>query len=144
MKVINISGNGTTISTDNETHTAALTITPEAPAAGKENFGYKYTITGEGLTAYDNGGNEYTYYVKEGDVNFYNSTYGVFDGDGDTRTPRAVDGNISAANEGVIINTPVDAVELPSTGGPGTRWIYIFGAALTFFAAGLIWKRKPQ
>lgn len=144
VKVISISGNGTNISPDDATHTAALTITPEAPASGKENLGYKYTITGEGLIAYDNRGNEYTYYVKEGDVNFYNSTYGVFDGDGDTRTPRAVDGNTTATDGGVIINTPVDAVELPSTGGLGTRWIYIFGAALTFFAAGLIWKRKPQ
>lgn len=34
--------------------------------------------------------------------------------------------------------------ELPSTGGSGTRWIYILGAALTLFAAGLLWKRKLQ
>ena len=55
--------------------------------------------------------------------------------------------NATGVQDGKVIRnlvTEEDGFELPSTGGPGTRWIYILGAALTFFAAGLIWKRKPQ
>jgi LPXTG-motif cell wall-anchored protein len=75
-------------------------------------------------------------------VAFYTTTYGVFDGEGDGRTPRAVDGSTSATDGGVIINTPVDAVELPSTGGSGTHLIYILGSALTIFAVALLGIRR--
>ena len=53
-------------------------------------------------------------------------------------------GSASATDGGVIINTPVDAVELPSTGGSGTHLIYILGSALTIFAAALLGIRRTR
>ena len=55
--------------------------------------------------------------------------------------------NATGVQDGKVIRnlvTEEDGFELPSTGGSGTRWIYILGTALTFFAVGLLWKRKPQ
>ncbi len=144
VKVFSIVNGTAAINSElNTSYNAEISITGgDAPETGKENKGYKYTITGAGLAAYDSEGYEYDYYVKEADVTFYTTTYGVFDGEGDTRTPRAVDGYSSAADGGVIINTPVEAVELPSTGGSGTHLIYILGSALTIFAAALLGIRR--
>jgi LPXTG-motif cell wall-anchored protein len=144
VKVFSIANGTAAINSElNTSYNAEISITGgDAPERGKENKGYKYTITGAGLAAYDSEGYEYDYYVKEADVTFYTTTYGVFDGEGDGRTPRAVDGSTSATDGGVIINTPVDAVELPSTGGSGTHLIYILGSALTIFAAALLGIRR--
>ena len=144
VKVFSIANGTAAINSElNTSYNAEISITGgDAPERGKENKGYKYTITGAGLAAYDSEGYEYDYYVKEADVAFYTTTYGVFDGEGDGRTPRAVDGSTSATDGGVIINTPVDAVELPSTGGSGTHLIYILGSALTIFAAALLGIRR--
>ena len=144
VKVFSIANGAASINSElNTSYNAEISITGgDAPETGKENKGYKYAITGAGLAAYDSEGYEYDYYVKEADVAFYTTTYGVFDGEGDGRTPRAVDGSTSATDGGVIINTPVDAVELPSTGGSGTHLIYILGSALTIFAAALLGIRR--
>lgn len=55
--------------------------------------------------------------------------------------------NATGVQDGKVIRnlvTEEDGFELPSTGGSGTHWIYILGAALTLFAAGLLLKKEPQ
>ena len=112
-----------------------ISITVEEPAAGSERTGYSFKITG--LDAVDADDNEYEYYVKEQEVEEYNTSYA------DSHGNIIVDGTFASAG-GQIINTPVIAVSLPSTGGPGTKLFYGIGIAFITMAGILFFIKKKR
>lgn len=112
-----------------------ISITVEAPAVGSESLGYSFKITG--LDAVDADNKEYEYYVKEQEVGEYNASYA------DSNGNIIVDGTYASAG-GQIINTPVIAVSLPSTGGPGTRFYYTLGIAFIAMAGIILFIKRKE
>ena len=49
-----------------------------------------------------------------------------------------------AFNGGTIINTPLDAYQLPSTGGPGTRFYYSLGIAFIAMAGIILFIKRKE
>ena len=80
---------------------------------------------------------QYEYYVKEQEVEEYNTSYA------DSHGNIIVDGTFASAG-GQIINTPVIAVSLPSTGGPGTKLFYGIGIAFITMAGILFFIKKKR
>lgn len=96
--------------------------------------GKKTTFKTTNLAAKKNG-EELNYYVVEVRVDGYKDPiYATSEGHS---IP-----NGRAMDKQQVINTPEDGVELPSTGGPGTRLYYLIGTAFTALALGLIWKKR--
>ena len=94
-----------------------LTITTEG---GKKKYNFKI----ENLAYSGETDGKYTYYVEETNaqlVGYLAPSY--------TNTS-APTGGTAAYDNGIIINKQEGGVELPSTGGPGTTWIYLLGAIL--------------
>ena len=90
----------------------------------------------------------YTYSVTEETVDGYKdpayATKSATTGDG-AQFKFTDDSNnrlTSAGNKGYIINTPEDAVSLPSTGGSGTGMFYGIGIALLALAGALLFIRR--
>ena len=89
---------------------------------------------------------EYTYFVTEDTVSGYR--------DASYRNPSVSSdgGEVSwilsdeyALNNGKIINKPENSVELPHTGGPGTRALTILGVMLIALAgAGLVLRKRRR
>ena len=84
---------------------------------------------------------EYTYYATEPTAvaNYKDATYS---------NPSSTNPNVWITSEeyaisgGKIINRPVEAYELPSQGGPGTRLFTILGSILILGAGVLMWRRR--
>lgn len=92
------------------------------------------TFKTNGLAAARNGA-ALTYYVVETQVAGYKApSYTDAEGHGLINVDKAKNGQ-------QIINTPEDGVELPSTGGPGTRLFSILGSILILGAGMLLLKR---
>lgn len=84
---------------------------------------YKFKING--IKAGDTDGNSYEYFVQETGVPIdYSASYVNVNAD-------------YAVNEGTIVNTPIDAVDLPETGGIGTGIFRFAGIMLIALAAAL-------
>jgi LPXTG-motif cell wall-anchored protein len=49
-----------------------------------------------------------------------------------------------ALDEGKIINTPVEAYELPESGGPGTKLFYGLGISFVGFAGLLLFIKRRE
>lgn len=118
-----------------------LTFSPSSVPNGwtkiQTEDGKKTTFKISGLKAKDESGKVYTYYVKEKQVAGYKEpSYETSEGGPLTAADRAI-------NKQHIINTPYDAVELPSTGGIGTTPYTIAGSLLMAFTAlAYIFKKK--
>ena len=102
---------------------------------GSDNSNWQAVLTN--LPAYDENGNPYYYWAVETAVGGYTPSYTYAGG---------ADNYISGA-DGVItiINTKEESasVTMPATGGRGTRWYTITGAAiLCGTAAGYLWFRR--
>ena len=90
---------------------------------------YKFYM--ENLPKKNDSGTDYVYFVTEQQVDGYaEPNYAVSQKDG------------VAYNKGIIINKPLNAVALPSTGGPGTRLFTILGSILILGAGVLLWRRR--
>ena len=121
-----------------------ITLAAEQSAEGKipvwkrtgdAERGYKFVFYD--LEAYDGNGNAYEYSVTEGPVDNYKTDYTYPEG---MTTQEVLN---EACDKGKIINTPVDAVTLPHTGGIGTKLFTILGTALICFAgAALLLRRR--
>lgn len=109
---------------------------------GSENNFYRFGI-GQVLDPNDNSGEEYEYFVKETqNAEGYSSASYAFK-DGQSKVS-GDDINMAKSEEG-IINTPENAVELPSTGGSGTKPFILFGLLLMGLAgAGFIMMRRRR
>ncbi|WP_455248515.1 Cna B-type domain-containing protein [Ruminococcus sp.] len=102
---------------------------------GSDSSSWQAVLTN--LPAYDENGNPYYYWAEEKAVGGYTPSYTYAGG---------ADNYISGA-DGVItiINTKEESasVTMPATGGRGTRWYTITGAAiLCGTAAGYLWFRR--
>ena len=76
---------------------------------------------------------DYSYYVVERDTGIWHVEYsqeGKIYGDGATSTVAANQVEAKDESEPIIIENSAWTKELPSTGGPGTTWIYLLGAML--------------
>ena len=111
-----------------------LEITVTEPEAGSESDGYIFKITN--LPADDEDRVEYEYYVREREVDGYETSYALADG----TTPIEI--LSEAKDDGKIVNTPQNAVALPMTGGHGLTKIYMLGTILALFAGALLLARK--
>ena len=89
-----------------------------------------YTFTFSNLTAADSEGVVYIYTVTENELADYNTSYAGSDQQILVNAEEATAG-------GCIVNTPVIAVALPETGGPGTHLYTVLGLMLIAFAG--IW-----
>ncbi|MBR1684692.1 MAG: LPXTG cell wall anchor domain-containing protein [Clostridia bacterium] len=105
---------------------------------GTKNGNGTYMFTIANLPAKD-GEDILSYYVTEKQLKGYRiPVYGFIDNSGEVRTETtnmAVDGK-------VIINIPEASYELPSTGGQGTKLIYILGSILFMSAGMMLWRRR--
>ena len=116
-------------------------------SAEKEQVGESITLKGSdssnwqavltNLPAYDENGNPYYYWAEETTVGGYTPSYTYAGG---------ADNYISGADGVITItNTKEESasVTMPATGGRGTRWYTITGAAiLCGTAAGYLWFRR--
>lgn len=87
----------------------------------------------------DSSGNAvtYTYYVKENAVSGYDTSY--TNSNNDVPTEEAADMAIASDSATITIrNTAQKQYDLPETGGNGTQWHYLAGAALSLLAIGLL------
>lgn len=99
-----------------------------------------YIVKVDGLPSKD-GENLIVYTFTEEPVDNYNTTYSLLNGN----TPASTeDVKESAGNREAIVNVPVTAVTLPSTGGPGTTLIYLLGTILIASAGALILLRRRR
>lgn len=103
----------------------------------KNSDGKNWRATLSDLPAYDENGNPYYYWAVETAVGGYTPSYTYAGG---------ADNYISGADGAItIINTKEESpsVTMPATGGRGTRWYTITGAAiLCGTAAGYLWFRR--
>ena len=99
------------------------------------NTYYTFKITG--LPAYSEG-KELEYYVQEVPVADYQEPEYAMDPsaseDNDTEPEVKPNEADRAMNKEYVINRPINAVSLPSTGGPGTKLFYGMGISLMTFA----------
>lgn len=102
---------------------------------GSDSSSWQAVLTN--LPAYDENGNPYYYWAEEKAVGGYTPSYTYAGG---------ADNYISGANGVITItNTKEESasVTMPATGGRGTRWYTITGAAiLCGTAAGYLWFRR--
>lgn len=119
---------------------------PEGWERTTNEDGKKTTFKITGLAAKDEDGNELKYYVVETKVDGYNDPGYAFDTDGTIRIKPDSDPTKNiAVNGNYIINTPEGGYELPSTGGPGTNMLTLFGLMLASLAgAGLAMRRRRK
>ena len=117
--------------------------TPEAPDLVHDT-GFTFKISAlpkNGIIGNVTG--EYVYFVTEETVSGYRnpeySNPSVSSTGGETTWIPSPD---YALNNGKIINRPENSVELPSTGGPGTTLLYLFGIMLTGLAVAALVMRK--
>ena len=121
-----------------------FTITPSEGAPNLVNKDDTFTFQIVDLPKRGKIGNdigEYTYYATEPTAvaNYKDATYS---------NPSSTNPNVWVTSEeyaisgGKIINRPVEAYELPSTGGPGTRLFTILGSILILGAGVLMWRRR--
>ena len=101
-----------------------------------ENGIKKYRFTLEGLAYYGDSDGKYTYFVKETNPQlegYLAPTYA------NTSAPTGAE---AAFEDGTIINRHEGAIELPSTGGRGTRLFTILGMMLIAGAGLLLFGRR--
>jgi LPXTG-motif cell wall-anchored protein len=109
-----------------------LTITTES---GTKKYSFKI----ENLAYSSETDGKYTYYVEE-----TNSQLTGYLAPSYTNTS-APTGATAAYDGGTIINKQEGGYELPSTGGPGTTALYLFGFTLTGLAGtGLVTRKKQR
>ncbi|MBJ7541713.1 hypothetical protein JG537_08325 [Streptococcus sp. SL1232] len=97
------------------------------------------TYTKLPVSGTDSSGNAvtYTYYVKENAVSGYDTSY--TNSNNDVPTEEAADMAIASDSATITIrNTAQKQYDLPETGGNGTQWHYLAGAALSLLAIGLL------
>ena len=106
------------------------TVLPEGWTCMISPDSKKATFKTTGLAAKKDG-EELTYYVVEVKVDGYKDPiYATAEG-------TSIVNGTKAQDKQQVINSPEDGVELPSSGGMGTKWIYSLGGMLTL-AAGLL------
>ena len=113
----------------------ALTLT--GSGSGKV---FNFELPEESLKKYAEAGiTEWVYYVVEDEVPLYVTSYGTSTTVESTTTYSVINGAQDAKDGGVIVNQTFGGYELPSTGGPGTNLLYLFGSMLVMLAgAGFI------
>lgn len=97
------------------------------------------TYTELPVSGTDSSGNAvtYTYYVKENAVSGYDTSY--TNSNNDVPTEEAADMAIASDSATITIrNTAQKQYDLPETGGNGTQWHYLAGAALSLLAIGFL------
>lgn len=102
----------------------------------KEGGTTKYCFKIENLPYSTDEEGRYTYYVQETNTKldgYLDPTYT------NTRAPNLLD---KAYDEGTIINQQEGGFELPSTGGPGTRMIYLLGSMFLATAIILLGRKR--
>ncbi len=132
--------------TDSSTKAAVLTDVSLTFSPSELPAGWTVTTSTDGKTttfktsslAKFKNGKELTYYVVETQVNGYNApSYAGSDGVVIINADRAL-------NQQQIINTPMNSVELPSTGGPGTGVFTFFGGLMCAFAGFVFLMRRRK
>lgn len=126
-KTITVTLNASAGSTAKALADTELTFSPSSVPQGwtvtTSADGKKTTFKTSGLQAKKNGV-ELEYYITETPVDGYKApSYADAAGDPLVYADKALD-------EQQVINAPEAGVELPSTGGPGTTWIYLLGLIL--------------
>ena len=96
-----------------------------------------YVIKVNGLPGKENG-STITYSFTESELENYKVSYAYANG-------QTTQESLTAAPDGgTVINTPLTAVSLPSTGGPGTRLFYGSGIAFLAVAGILLFIRRKR
>jgi LPXTG-motif cell wall-anchored protein len=109
---------------------------PKIRVSVTENEGVKiYKFTVNGLEFADENGEKYTYTVTETNEQLEGYLAPTYS---NTSAPT---GAAAAYDKGTIINQE-PGVELPSTGGPGTKLFTILGSILIAGAGKLLWRRR--
>ena len=111
---------------------------------GSGNGNEKYTFYMDNLEKVNSDGVEYTYSVTEdGKVDGYQEpSYGYKSGE--QIIIKTSNTEKYAGDKQYIVNTPENAVSLPSTGGPGTKLFYGIGIAFITMAGLLFFIKKKS
>ena len=123
----------------------SLICGPELAYVDDSTFTFKISdLPKNGMIGSDEG--EYTYFVTEDTVSGYrDASYSNPSVSSDGGEVSWILSDEYALNNGKIINKPENSVELPHTGGPGTRALTILGVMLIALAgAGLVLRKRRR
>ena len=101
---------------------------------------FNFALPEKSLAKTNSGGTAWTYYVVESDVIDYVTHYGtVSEGVG-----FIISGAKDANDGGLIINQTFGGYELPSTGGPGTKFFTTLGGLICLVGVSMLLMRKRR